>query len=203
MPFIATNQRRPTAPIELGANRERVYYFTPSNPKDPGSVHVAEVSEEDFDHLIKIEGYFAFRGTITPAVAKPVATPTPARPPTPEEAAAAQASADAVAAAAAAAGQAGIDAATAATAAAAATAADAAKAAEGGKPADDAPTSAEIDEAAQNLLALSWQKLGSEIAAGGIPNEVAQRALDIELAKPEVDQKLTIIKKLRSALGAN
>lgn len=191
MPFIATNQRRPTAPIELGPNRERVYFFTPSNPADAGSVHIAEVTEDDYDHLIKIEGYFAFRGTIKPAAAKPVAAPpTPAVPATPATDPPADSAKNPAA----------VDPAAPSAPATTEPAKPAAPATE--PPADDLPTSAEIEEAAQNLLGLSWQKLGSEIAAGGIPNAVAQRALDIELAKPEDDQRLTIIKKLRAALGA-
>ncbi|MGH8025996.1 MAG: hypothetical protein ACREO0_04625, partial [Pseudoxanthomonas sp.] len=81
-------------------------------------------------------------------------------------------------------------------AAGAAAAADAAAGAEG-----DELTPAEIEAAATALLELSWQKLGPELDKGGIPTAVAQRALDIELTKPEADQKLTIVKKLRASLG--
>lgn len=194
MPLLATNQRRPNAPIELGPNRERVYFFTPSIPTDQGSVHVADVSDEDYDHLIKIEGYFAFRGTIAAATARPAATVAPVVPATP-----APAQAPVV-----------VD----------APVSDPAPSAEAPAPAPvttpvpastettEAATAGteeakEIEEAATALLALSWQALGPEISKGGIPTAVVQRALDIELAKPDADQRLTNIKKLRAALGVN
>lgn len=173
MPLLATNQRRPNVPIELGPNRERVYFFTPSIPTDPGSVHVADVSDEDYDHLIKIEGYLAFRGTIAAATARPAATVAPAVPATPSPAPATTPAPE-----------------TASTETTEATTASTEEA-------------KEIEEAATALLSLSWQALGPEISKGGIPTAVVQRALDIELAKPDADQRLTNIKKLRAALGVN
>lgn len=209
MPFLATNQRRPNAPIELGANRERVYFFTPSNPADPGSVHVCDLPDDDYDLLVKVEGYFPFRGTIPAAASRP--TP-PVK--TAEELAAEQASAATAAAAAAAAKGAAGTGTSSQTLSLTATetsktkppatdpAADtsAAGAADETSKADEL-TPAEIEESALKLLELSWQRIQAEIEKGGIPAAVAQRALDIELAKPEADQKLTVIKKLRSALG--
>lgn len=196
MPLLATNQRRPNAPIELGPNRERVYFFTPSIPTDPGSVHVADVSDEDYDHLIKIEGYFAFRGTIAAATARPAATVAPAVPATPSPAPApvvvdAPASDPAPT--------------TDAPAPAPATTPAPETASTETTEATTASTeeAKEIEEAATALLSLSWQALGPEISKGGIPTAVVQRALDIELAKPDADQRLTNIKKLRAALGVN
>lgn len=201
MPLLATTQKRPKAPIELGNPIDRSYFFVPSDPSDANSVHVCDVSEDDYDLLIKIPGYFAFRGTLAPVTARPAAT-TPAAPatppaPAPEPAPGTTAAPDANAVTTSTTDAAVME--RAATTTAAATTTDAAAAADAAVHSD----AAEIETAALNLLDLSWQKLGAEIDKGGIPTAVAQRALDIELAKPEADQKLTIVKKLKASLGVN
>jgi pyruvate/2-oxoglutarate dehydrogenase complex dihydrolipoamide acyltransferase (E2) component len=60
----------------------------------------------------------------------------------------------------------------------------------------------DLVEAAKNLNGLSWQALQSQIKKGGIPLAVVQEALNIELAKPDDDQRATTIKILKQALGA-
>lgn len=194
MPLIATTQRRPHAPIDMGPwNTEtqsgaRRYFFLPSDPADPGSIHVATVSEDDYDALIKLDGYFRFKGEIPAAVSKPApqAPATPAAPPATVPAPPATETTPVV-----------TDPAASAT-GSTETATDTTTA--GGNPESDL-ADPEIEAAALALLGLSWQRVGAELGKGGIPNAVAERALAIELAKHEDDQKMTIVNKLRAALG--
>lgn len=59
----------------------------------------------------------------------------------------------------------------------------------------------ELEEAGKQLNALNWQKLNAELAKGGIDEAVVTRALAIELAKPEADQRDTTIKIIKKYLG--
>lgn len=59
----------------------------------------------------------------------------------------------------------------------------------------------ELEEAAKNLNGLTWQALQAQLKKGGLDKAVVQRALDIELAKPDEDQRGTTVKLLKAELG--
>jgi hypothetical protein len=59
----------------------------------------------------------------------------------------------------------------------------------------------EIQEAARNLNALSWQALQAQVKKEGIPPQVLREALRIEQEKPEADRRGTTIKILTAAIG--
>lgn len=77
--LIESLNKRPKAPITFDANDQwpkGTYYFTPVDPADPTSAHVAEV--EDPAHIGRllsiVEGYRVYQG---PAQKKAVATTAP------------------------------------------------------------------------------------------------------------------------------
>ncbi len=169
--LIACRFKRPKAPVDLG---DRVYFFTPVDPSNPDSEHVAVV--EDNVHVQKLlavpEAYYI-------ATSEPPAAPQLAAKPQaialsnqPSSTGAAQTAADEGA------GKPGTE------------------AAGGG----DAQLPAELIEAATNLNGLSWQALQAKLKEGGIDKVVIKAALDIELAKPEADQRATTIKLLTKAI---
>ncbi|HEY1034560.1 MAG TPA: hypothetical protein VGE09_06225 [Pseudoxanthomonas sp.] len=184
--LIGSRFKRPKAPVELPG---KTYYFTPVDPNNAESEHVAEVTDTDhIGTLLAIpEGYYVVRSADVQTTSKPVAkTQAPAPAATVSKPADSTPPADTEKSTTADSGSAG---------------------AEGGTstpPADDTAVSglsAELEEAAVNLNALSWQKLQAEINKGDLAPAVLRRAYEIELAKPEDDQRGTTIKILKKALG--
>ncbi len=193
--LIGSRFKRPKAPIELPG---KTYFFVPIDPSNPDSEHVAEVTDEEhIQRFMQIpEGYYISKAQALPTASKPAAAtpappaaattttaPPPVDPPakTPEEL------------------QAEVDAAAAAEAARVNAASGAADTSQD----STAPSglSEELEQAAVNLNALSWQKLNVELNKGGIEKAVVNRALEIELAKAEADQRETTIKILKKNLG--
>lgn len=168
--LIASRFKRPKAPVDLPG---KTYFFVPVDPSNPDSEHVAEVADNDhIQRLLAIpEGYYIAQADTLPTAVKPVVTSAGT-------------------------GATG----TVATATTATTTNTGEQGSDAPPPSDDATTTpAEILEAATNLNALTWQKLQSVLKQGA-PTEVIKAALDIELAKPEADQRATTIKLLTQAV---
>ena len=183
--LIACKFKRPKAPVELDGN---VYFFVPIDPANADSEHVADV--ENSDHIQRLlgipEAYYIARAQSLRTVAKPAAPVDPAggqEPPTPPVVSST-----------------GTDAGGDGAGASTATSSDAGDS----EPPAGANVAAtlppEIVEAAAQLNGLSWQKLKAELAKGGIAKVVIKAALDLELAKPEPDQRGTTLKVLSQAL---
>lgn len=180
--LIGCRFHRPKAPVELANG---TYFFTPIDPTNPESEHVCEVSNlEDAQRLLGIpEGYYISAAAPIPTTARPVAqqpaatTGEPTSTPT---------------------GSSG----------SAPSVATTTSAPDGGTATSSATDSTvpsglptDLEEAAKNLNALSFQKLTAELKAGGLQEAVVRRALDIELSKPEDDQRATTVKALKKHLG--
>lgn len=186
--LIASRIKRPLAPIDFG---DRVYFFTPVDPRDPGSTHVCEIT--DNAHIGRLLGitecyYLPDNSELpgAPLASKPIAT-TPAAKPL-AAVAADQLAASAMSAVNLTASVAsGADGATTENTATAT-----------GIVLDELPE--EQAEAAKNLSELSWQKLKAVLKEGGIAGAVIHEALRLETAKPEEDQRSTNIKVLSQAL---
>lgn len=177
--LIASRIKRPNAPIDFG---EKVYFFTPVDPRNPDSTHVCDVA--DNAHIGRLLGitecYYVPDDSelvSAPLASKPIATAPAAKP--------------------------------VATIAAIEQAANVADAATTQSTAEStaAPTGIVLNElpeeqaeAARNLSALSWQKLKAVLKEGGIAGAVIHEALRLENAKPEEDQRSTNIKVLAQAL---
>lgn len=169
--LIASKFQRPKAPVELGGI---TYFFTPIDPANADSEHVATVT--DPDHIQRFlgiaEGYYVARANEYPTASKPAADPSSNPPPPPPDAPTGtgdQANGDP-------------------------------QTPPGANLTATLPP--EMLEAAGALNALSWQKLKAELAKGGIDKAVIKAALNIELAKPEPDQRATTVKLLSQALEA-
>lgn len=191
--LIGCRFHRPKAPVELANG---TYFFTPIDPSNSESEHVCEVSNlEDAQRLLGIpEGYYISAAAPIPTTARPVAqqpaaptgeatsTPNGSSGSTPSVATTTTATNDG-------------------TVNSTATGSDP----EGSKttPESTVPSGlpADLEEAAKNLNALSFQKLTAELKAGGLQEAVVRRALDIELSKPEDDQRATTVKALKKHLG--
>lgn len=180
--LIACKFKRPKAPVELDGN---VYFFVPIDPANADSEHVADV--ENSDHIQRLlgipEAYYIARAQSLQTVAKPappVASVAEQDPPPP-----AGSSTGGVADTASSNITTGTD--TGST-----------EPPAGANVAATLPP--EIVEAAAQLNGLSWQKLKAELAKGGIAKVVIKAALDLELAKPEPDQRGTTLKVLSQAL---
>lgn len=160
--LIASRIQRPTAPIEL---KNGTYFFTPINPHDPSSEHVAEVTDpDDMARLLAIpEGYYLSRNQELKSVSKPTPKP-PTEPP-------------------------------------AVPVAPVVPPAGPTDPTTPSGLTEELEQAAVALNALSWQGLNAELKKEGIPEVVIQRALEIEGAKPDIDQRETTIRILKKKLG--
>lgn len=176
--LIASKIHRPTAPIVLGNDTAtaRTYFFVPIDPQNPHSEHVCEVTDDDdIATLLAIkEGYCLAKSRPVPA--RPVIPPAPP-PPGPE------------------------------------TTPDTlpetvlpvtvvGEGAPDGTDSNETTDDAEAKEAAMKLHGLSGNALKAEIKKGGLPALVLQATLDIELAKPEDDQRETIIKLLQEAIAS-
>lgn len=174
--LIACKFKRPKAPVELDGN---VYFFVPIDPANADSEHVADV--ENSDHIQRLlgipEAYYIARAQSLQTATKPVppvATvaeqDSPPPPPPPPAGSSTGAGTDAGS----------------------------------NEPPAGANVAAtlppEIVEAAAQLNGLSWQKLKAELAKGGIAKVVIKAALDLEVAKPEPDQRSTTLKVLSQAL---
>lgn len=191
--LIGCRFHRPKAPVELANG---TYFFTPIDPSNPESEHVCEVTNlEDAQRLLGIpEGYYISAAAPIPTTARPVAqqpaapTGEPTSTPT-----GSSGSAPSVATT--------TSAPDGGTATPSATGSDA----DVSKPSSDSTVPsglpADLEEAAKNLNALSFQKLTAELKAGGLQEAVVRRALDIELSKPEDDQRATTVKALKKHLG--
>jgi hypothetical protein len=178
--LIGSRFKRPKAPIELPPN---TYHFLPIDPANPDSEHVCEVTNEDhIQRLLSItEGYYISKAQALPTTSKPAPAAPPANPP---------------AATASNTPPADDKSGNAAT-------GDAATSNNGTDASDTVASGLPVDmeEAAKNLNGLSWQKLKAELGKGGIEVAVVKRALEIELAQPDVDQRVTTIKILKQHLG--
>ena len=181
--LIACKFKRPKAPVELEGT---VYFFVPIDPANADSEHVADV--ENSDHIQRLlgipEAYYIARAQSLQTVAKPAPPVAPVAeqdPPPPPVGSSTGGGADAAGS--------GIT-----------TGTDAGS----NEPPAGANVAAtlppEIVEAAAQLNGLSWQKLKAELAKGGIAKVVIKAALDLELAKPEPDQRGTTLKVLSQAL---
>lgn len=180
--LIGSRFHRPKAPIDLGG---QVYFFTPRDPQNPDSEHVCEVSDpEHIQRLLGIpEGYY-----IAPdQPAKTTATRPQTTPPPPSATSPATGGES-----------------TPPSADAASTATDATTT----PPVADPPATTqvalpeELQEAAANLVALSWQALSGQVKKGGIPKAVLVEALRLEQAKPEDDRRSAAIKILNHGIEA-
>lgn len=180
--LIACKFKRPKAPVELDGN---VYFFVPIDPANADSEHVADV--EDSDHIQRLlgipEAYYIARAQSLHTVAKPA-------PPV-----ALVAGQDPLPPAGSGAGG-GNDAGGSET----TTGSDTGSTEPPAGASVAATLPPEIVEAAAQLNGLTWQKLKAELAKGGIANVVIKAALDLELAKPEPDQRGTTLKVLSQAL---
>ncbi|MBA0394858.1 hypothetical protein D7U98_05495 [Stenotrophomonas maltophilia] len=182
--LIACKFKRPKAPVELDGN---VYFFVPIDPANADSEHVADV--ENSDHIQRLlgipEAYYIARAQSLQTATKPVPPVAPVAeqdsPPPPPAGSSTGAGTDAG----------GSDTTT-------VTDAGSNEPPAGANVAATLPP--EIVEAAAQLNGLSWQKLKAELAKGGIAKVVIKAALDLELAKPEPDQRSTTLKVLSQAL---
>lgn len=187
--LIACKFKRPKAPVELDGT---IYFFVPIDPANADSEHVADV--ENSDHIQRLlgipEAYYIARAQSLLTIAKPappagLATGQDAPPPGSST---------------------GADAGASDTTTTTSTSTDTSAGTDAG--ANEPPAGAsvaatlppEIVEAAAQLNGLSWQKLKAELAKGGIAKVVIKAALDLELAKPEPDQRGTTLKVLSQAL---
>lgn len=180
--LIACKFKRPKAPVELDGN---VYFFVPIDPANADSEHVADV--ENSDHIQRLlgipEAYYIARAQSLQTTTKPVPPVAPVAdqdPPPPAGSSAGGAPEPG-----------GADTTT-------GTDAGSSEPPAGANVAATLPP--EIVEAAAQLNGLSWQKLKAELAKGGIAKVVIKAALDLELAKPEPDQRGTTLKVLSQAL---
>lgn len=189
--LIASKIRQPNRTVAMGAfdprteQGERNYLFVAADANDPNTAYVAEVThQEDVDALLQCGGYYAYQGTVAAVAARPTAqaqattaeteATTTSTQETAEETTATEGSAEEPK------DEAEVLAAT--------------EAPAGGP-------SAEVLEQAKALLDLNWQRLKSNLNQGGIPIEVVQTALDLELAKPEPDQHAAKVAALKQAAG--
>lgn len=171
--LIACRFKRPNAPVDLG---DKVYFFKPVDPANTDSEHVAVV--EDNNHIQRLlqipEAYYIAVTELPPTVAKPVA-PASASTSVQTDAGAGTASAppakDSV-------GE---------------------TTGEGEGSSQNLPPK-ELQEQGEALNGLSWQALQAQLKKGGIAKAVIKVALDLELAKPEADQRGTTLKFLTAAL---
>lgn len=180
--LIACKFKRPKAPVELDGN---VYFFVPIDPANADSEHVADV--ENSDHIQRLlgipEAYYIARAQSLQTATKPIlpVAPVAEQDPLPPAGSSTGGGTDAG----------GLDITT-----------------DTGAGSNEPPAGAnvaatlppEIVEAAAQLNGLSWQKLKAELAKGGIAKVVIKAALDLELAKPEPDQRGTTLKVLSQAL---
>lgn len=180
--LIACKFKRPKAPVELDGN---VYFFVPIDPANADSEHVADV--ENSDHIQRLlgipEAYYIARAQSLQTTSKPVPPVAPVADQDPPPPAGSSAGGDT--------GTGGADTTT-------GTDAGSSEPPAGANVAATLPP--EIVEAAAQLNGLSWQKLKAELAKGGIAKVVIKAALDLELAKPEPDQRGTTLKVLSQAL---
>ncbi|MBP2482870.1 hypothetical protein J3A72_003162 [Stenotrophomonas sp. PvP093] len=176
--LIACKFKRPKAPVELEGT---VYFFVPIDPANADSEHVADI--EDSDHIQRLlgipEAYYIARAQSLQTVAKPAPPTGPAADQLPPPPAGGSIGTDA--------GGSGTD-----------TSTSTSEPPAGANVAAALPP--EIVEAAAHLNGLTWQKLKAELAKGGIDKVVIKAALDLELAKPEPDQRGTTLKVLGQAL---
>ena len=188
--LIACKFKRPKAPVELDGN---VYFFVPIDPANADSEHVADV--ENSDHIQRLlgipEAYYIARAQSLQTVAKPAPPVAPVAEQDPPPPAGGSTGG-------------GADTASSNITTGTDTDADAGTDAGSTEPPSGANVAAtlppEIVEAAAQLNGLSWQKLKAELAKGGIAKVVIKAALDLELAKPEPDQRGTTLKVLSQAL---
>ncbi|AVH90237.1 hypothetical protein [Stenotrophomonas maltophilia] len=184
--LIACKFKRPKAPVELDGN---VYFFVPIDPANADSEHVADV--ENSDHIQRLlgipEAYYIARAQSLQTATKPVLPVAPIAEQDPPPPAGSGTGA-------------GTDVARSDITTDSGTGVDAGS----NEPPAGANVAAtlppEIVEAAAQLNGLSWQKLKAELAKGGIAKVVIKAALDLELAKPEPDQRGTTLKVLSQAL---
>ncbi|MBN5074474.1 hypothetical protein JY427_02285 [Stenotrophomonas maltophilia] len=183
--LIACKFKRPKAPVELNGT---VYFFVPIDPANADSEHVADV--ENSDHIQRLlgipEAYYIARAQSLQTTSKPVAPADSAAGQEPPTAPVVSST--------------GTDAGGDGSGASTTTSSDTGSS----EPPAGANVAAtlppEIIEAAAQLNGLSWQKLKAELAKGGIAKVVIKAALDLELAKPEPDQRGTTLKVLSQAL---
>lgn len=188
--LIACKFKRPKAPVELDGN---VYFFVPIDPANADSEHVADV--ENSDHIQRLlgipEAYYIARAQSLQTVPKPAppVAPVAEQDPPPPAGSSTGGGAD----------TASLN---------ITTGTDTGTDTDTGTGSTEPPAGAnvaatlppEIVEAAAQLNGLSWQKLKAELAKGGIAKVVIKAALDLELAKPEPDQRGTTLKVLSQAL---
>ena len=169
--LIACRFKRPNAPVDLG---DKVYFFKPVDPANADSEHVAVV--EDNNHIQRLlqipEAYYIAVTELPPTVAKPVA---PASTSVQTDAGAGTANAPP------------------------ANDLTGEKTGEGEGNSQNLPPK-ELQEQGEALNGLSWQALQAQLKRGGIQKAVIKVALDLELAKPEADQRGTTLKFLTAAL---
>lgn len=179
--LIASKHKRPKAPVTLDS---KVYFFTPIDPADPDSEHVADV--QDTAHIQKFlcvpEGYHIAEAQGLPAIpSRPVAAPvattaTVATTPTVPAPGSSTSTPSG----------AGVPVVT-----------DPTNTGDGTDTGAGQPTP-EQTEAAQALISMSWQKL--KTVAEGTAAPVLALAQSIEKAKPEIEQRETVLKVLAKAL---
>ncbi|MEN5271833.1 hypothetical protein [Stenotrophomonas lactitubi] len=185
--LIACKFKRPKAPVELEGT---VYFFVPIDPANADSEHVADI--ENSDHIQRLlgipEAYYIARAQSLQTAAKPAPPVAPVAeqdPPPPPAGSSTGGGADTASSNITTGTDTGTD-------------AGSTEPPAGANVAATLPP--EIVEAAAQLNGLSWQKLKAELAKGGIAKVVIKAALDLELAKPEPDQRGTTLKVLSQAL---